>query len=78
MNRVPSIIDQAIVTLLDEAVKLSDDGQKWAIQSLLRLLRSGKADAVEIERLAGELMASWGPEVRRYYLDLCRKLGLCD
>jgi hypothetical protein len=72
------IFDEHIVRLLDEAVKASTNGQKRAASALVRLLRSGRSDMEALEELAADLNRTWGPEIRRYYWELCRKLGLCE
>jgi hypothetical protein len=72
------IFDDEIVHLLNEAVKSPDDGQKRVASALLKLLRSGHSDLAALNELAADLGHNWGPELRRYYWELCRKLGLCD
>lgn len=72
------IVDDKIARLLDEAIKAPGEGQRLAASSLVRLLRSGAADAAAIEALASDLAKRWGPEVKAYLHDLCRKTGLCD
>jgi hypothetical protein len=73
-----SIFDSRIILLLDERLKASDQGRKQAADALLRLIRSGKADAAAINALAEVLGKRWGPEMKRYLADLKRQLELAD
>lgn len=72
------VSDDLIGRLLDVAVKATDEGQKRAASALVKLLRSGRSDMAALEELAADLAKRWGPEIKQYYWDLCRKLGLCD
>jgi hypothetical protein len=72
------VIDDQIVRLLNEAVNATDEGQRRVASALLRLVRSDRSDRAALEALAADLGKSWGPELRRYYWELCRKLKLCE
>ncbi|HEX2257646.1 MAG TPA: hypothetical protein VHG92_13295 [Afifellaceae bacterium] len=72
------IFDQQIISLLNEAVKATDEGQKRAASELVRLLRSGPIEPNTIDDLAADLARTWGPEVKGYFRELCRKVGVCD
>lgn len=72
------IFDDRIVRLLDEAMKAPGEGHRLAASALVRLLRSGRTEAAALDALAAELAKRWGPEVKAYFHELCRKAGLCD
>jgi hypothetical protein len=72
------IFDQQIISLLNEAMRATGDGQKRAASELVRLLRSGPVEPETLDRLAADLARTWGPEVKGYLRDLCRKSGLCE
>lgn len=72
------IFDDRIVRLLDEAMKAPGEGHRLAASMLVKLLRSGEVAPAALDDVAADLAKRWGPEVRAYFQDLCRKAGLCD
>jgi hypothetical protein len=72
------VSDDLIGRLLDVAVKATDEGQKRAASALVKLLRSGRSDMAALEALAADLVKTWGPGIKDYYWELCRRLGLCE
>lgn len=71
------ILDDKIAHLLGEAVKATNEGQKMAAAGLVRLLRSGPVDQAVLDEMAADIAKTWGPEVKGYFRELCRKSGLC-
>jgi hypothetical protein len=72
------MFDQAILQLLDEMMRVPDEGRRGVASALLKHLRSGRSDLAALHELANDLGRRWEPEHRRYYWELCRRLGLCD
>jgi hypothetical protein len=72
------VSDDLIGRLLDVAMKATDEGHKRAASALVKLLRSGRSDMAALEELAADLVKTWGLEIKDYYWELCRKLGLCE